>query len=590
VTRGLVAGAYAILAAAHVWTRLYGLNRSYWHDEIVTVADFVRAGPREILAGPYIPNNHELFSLLAWMTSSVAGESEVAMRLFSVLPFLAGVALVTSWVHVRVSPLSGVFFLFLATVSPLLLDLSRLARGYGLAFFAMSLLVVAALEAARSERTWTIVAACAAGIVGTWTLPIFGVAFLATTATLLSEVSLRRRVAVGLGASVLAIATWYAPHIDDLDRRSRQDYGTHFGDRWLATAPIDQILIPALAWTEGVAATPGPIWIPVVLAALLLMGSSPFLRDRASALALVSAPIATIVTLWVTDTRSAPRFVSFLLIPLFMLGATGTASILERLTTRPAILRTLVALASLVALTAVAVPKVAEITKFARGTQEAMFDPGQGRGLDARVRIYLRPRTSPSPGEDSRSSDATRDRVDRLQSPRADRARGGRSFAVSRFPASLSRRGAFGSAVRAATRLTSGSSSGKPVPSSLPGARAASELELLDSTCSPKPSGRRTSAGTSVFLRPVEHPRSSPPLTRRRVERRSTPPRRVSTRARRRPHPPRHLDRPRLRRRFASPRLASCRPRPRSTRTRARRTLRVSRQQGRLPVAERRDP
>jgi hypothetical protein len=365
VTRALVAGAYTILVVALAWTRLYGLNRSYWHDEIVTVVDFVRAGPGEILAGPYISNNHELFSLLAWMTSSVAGESEVAMRLWSVLPFLAGVALVTAWLHVRVSPLSGVFFLFLATVSPLLLDLSRQARGYGLAFFAMSLLVVAALEAARSERTWTIIAACAA-IVGTWTLPIFGVAFLATTATLLSEVSLRRRVAVGLGASVLAIATWYAPHVDDLVKSSRQDYGTHFGDRWLATAPIDQILIPALAWTEGVAATPGPIWIPVVLAALLLMGSSPFLRDRASALVLVSGPIATIVTLWVTDTRSAPRFVSFLLIPLFMLGATGTASILERLTTRPAILRTLVALASLVALTAVAVPKVAEITRLPR--------------------------------------------------------------------------------------------------------------------------------------------------------------------------------------------------------------------------------
>ncbi|MGH3137264.1 MAG: hypothetical protein ACRDPV_12330 [Gaiellaceae bacterium] len=394
MTRAFVAGAYAILGGALAWTRLYGLDRSYWHDEIVTVADFVRGGPREILAGSYIPNNHELFSLLAWMTSSIVGESEVAVRLWSVLPFLAGVALVSAWVHVRVSPLSGVLFLFLATVSPLLLDLSRQARGYGLAFFAMSVLVVAALEAARSGRTWAIVTACAAGIVGTWTLPIFGVAFVATTAALLSEASLRRRVTVGLGASVLAIATWYAPHVDNLARSSRQEYGAHIADRWLATAPIDQILIPALAWTEGVTATPGPVWIPVVLSALLLMGTSPLLRDRASALVLVSGPIATIVTLWVTDTRSAPRFVSFLLVPLFMLGATGAASILERLTTRPAVLRTLVALILLASLTTVAGPKIAEIMRLPREAHKDAVAAIRANGWDSRpVFAYaIRPR------------------------------------------------------------------------------------------------------------------------------------------------------------------------------------------------------
>lgn len=65
------------------------------------MADYVRAGPREILAGPYIPNNHELFSLLGWATSSVAGESEIALRLWSVIPFILGVIVVTAWLHVR---------------------------------------------------------------------------------------------------------------------------------------------------------------------------------------------------------------------------------------------------------------------------------------------------------------------------------------------------------------------------------------------------------------------------------------------------------------------------------------------------------
>ena len=63
--------------------RLVGLGRSLWLDEIITVEAFVREGPRVILAGPYLKNNHELFSMLAWLTSSAAGESEIALRLSS---------------------------------------------------------------------------------------------------------------------------------------------------------------------------------------------------------------------------------------------------------------------------------------------------------------------------------------------------------------------------------------------------------------------------------------------------------------------------------------------------------------------------
>ncbi|HEX2427021.1 MAG TPA: hypothetical protein VHI53_03790, partial [Gaiellaceae bacterium] len=96
----------------------------------------VRGGPHAILAGPYIPNNHELFSFLGWATTSVLGESAVALRLWSVVPFLLGVAVVTVWLHRRVGALSAVLFLFLATMSPLLLDITRMARGYGLAFLA----------------------------------------------------------------------------------------------------------------------------------------------------------------------------------------------------------------------------------------------------------------------------------------------------------------------------------------------------------------------------------------------------------------------------------------------------------------------
>ncbi len=83
----------------------------------------------------------------------LVGESEIAYRLLSAVPFVAGVVLVTAWLHRRLGAGSGLLYLFLATVSPLLLDITRQARGYGLAYLAMSIVVVAALEADRTRRT-----------------------------------------------------------------------------------------------------------------------------------------------------------------------------------------------------------------------------------------------------------------------------------------------------------------------------------------------------------------------------------------------------------------------------------------------------
>jgi hypothetical protein len=381
--RSLITASYAVLGAALLATRLVGLGRSYWHDEIVTVADFVRPGPREILSGHYIPNNHELFSILGWATSSLVGESEIALRLWSVLPFLAGVALVTAWLHVRVTPLSGVLFLFLATVSPLLLDLSRQARGYGLAFFAMSVLVVAALETGRTGRTWAIVAVGAAGVVGTCTLPIFGVAFVAIGAVLITDRVLRMRAAITLGASLVVIAAWYAPHVDDLLRSSRQEYGVDIELRWIVTAPVDQILIPALVWIDGVVLFPGLVWIPLVAVAMVLMASSPLLHERAPALVLAAGPVATILALWVTHTRSVPRFLSFLLVPVFILAATGSASILERIRTRPALVRTVLVLTALGVLSASFVVEAARVIRMPREAHKEAVEAIRANGWGA---------------------------------------------------------------------------------------------------------------------------------------------------------------------------------------------------------------
>ena len=331
---GLVVS-YSALGLALVTSRGIGLDHSLWTDEITALEEFIRAGPTEILAGPDL--SHELFGLLAWVTTTLVGESEVALRLWSVLPFIAGVALVTAWLHERMGALSGLVFLFLATVSPLLLDITRQARGYGLAFLAMSVLVVAGLEACRSRRTVAVLAFCAGGIAGTMTLPQFGIAFVAAGAVLLGVGPLRRRTAGFLAISLLAVAAFYAPHLGQVRDASRIEDGVQIDTIWLLTAPIDQILLPALIWIDGTALVAGAVWLPAVLASLLVMAYSPLARRRATVLFLCSGPVLTIVVLWLADAYVIPRYLSYLLVPLFVLLATGVTALLERGTRRSAL-------------------------------------------------------------------------------------------------------------------------------------------------------------------------------------------------------------------------------------------------------------
>ncbi|MGH3066445.1 MAG: hypothetical protein ACRDOF_09115 [Gaiellaceae bacterium] len=367
LTNPLVAAGYIVLGSILCWSRLAGLDRGYSSDELMTVRNYVTTGPHEILVGQYIPNNHELLSLLGWATASIVGDSAVALRLWSVIPFVLGVIVVTTWLHVRVGALSGVLFLFLATASPLLLDITRQARGYGLAFFAMGVLVVAALEAVRSPRAWTIVAFCGAGVVGTWTLPHFGIAFAATGLVLVRKRELRRPTAIGLAMSLVAVLAWYAPHLDDLVAGSRQDYGARIDGAWVLTAPVDQILMPSLRSIDEVLVDPGLGLLVVVAALGLLMGSSPLVRSRDSALVLGAGVVTTVVTLWITRTQVAPRFFSFLLVPLLVLLASGIAVTLARsVTIRRTGVRTVIAVTTLGLVAVLGGPYLADIPRLPR--------------------------------------------------------------------------------------------------------------------------------------------------------------------------------------------------------------------------------
>ncbi len=324
--RVATASSYAILGIALLWSRLYSLGHSFWTDEILMVEGYVRPGLRVILTHGL---THQLMAILCWAASHAVGDSEIVFRLFSAVPFIAGVALVTAWLHVRLGSLSGILYLFLATVSPLLLDISRQARGYGLAFLAMSIVVVAALEALRTGRLWAVATMWIAGVLGTWTLPQVGIAVTATAAVLLFDERTRRASAVGLAIVLAATAVWYVPHADAIKTFSDLEDGVQIGFPWVITAPIDQVVIPALLWIDGTALVAGVIWLPLVLVVAIVGARSPFLRKRLTAAALLASPVATVVVLWIVDAYVIPRYLSYLLVPLFIVVATGAARTLQ---------------------------------------------------------------------------------------------------------------------------------------------------------------------------------------------------------------------------------------------------------------------
>lgn len=391
MTRALVVASYAILGSVLVWSRLTNLDRGYCCDEVPTVVDFIRAGPGTILAGAYAPNNHELYSLVGWATSAALGESEIALRLWAAVPFIAGVIVVTTWLHIRTGPASGILFLSLATLSPLLLDITRQARGYGLAFLAMSVMIVAALETCRSPRTSMTLAFFVSGVVGTWTLPHFGIAFTCTGAVLLTQAHHRVRWAGGLGLSLVAAAAWYTPHVDDIMGYSSQPYGAPIGNAWAITAPLDQTLIPALIYIDEVLLRPGLGSAVVVIALAVLIGSSPLIRSWDSALILGAGVVATVAAFWATGTFVVPRFLSFLLVPLFMLLASGMAAILaSSVASRRVGARTVLAVMTLGAVALIQTPLMVKIARLPRvAATEAAAAISAGVPVSTPVLVYM---------------------------------------------------------------------------------------------------------------------------------------------------------------------------------------------------------
>jgi hypothetical protein len=341
-SRVLLSGAiYTALAFVLLWSRLTGLDLSFWHDEVVTVTRYAGQGPHVIFFSDYIPNNHVLFEILAWATTTVFGSSEVTYRLWGLLPALGATAWLTWWAFRRFGHLVGVTVALLLVVSPLLFQLSREARGYGLAMLAMAGLITQADSALRSPEGGAVWRFAFFGLLGVLTLPAFVLPYLFAALPLLLDSRIRSRLVLAVSASGVLALVWFFPMLLEILEHSSQEFGRPVPWHGFITLsmlnlvfPTFRLLMPGIPdillgsprdSSLVVVVWHAVAWVLIILGGLWLWRK----RNRVLLYSLASPAIGTYLVMagfgmWVVD-----RFVSYLSLPVFVLLALGVKELID---------------------------------------------------------------------------------------------------------------------------------------------------------------------------------------------------------------------------------------------------------------------
>lgn len=316
--------AYSAIGILLVWSRFGPLAHGFWHDEVITIMHFVNGGPAAILFGDYTPNNHIFFSFSAWLIISSIGMDETAYRLASVIPAIMSVILIAAWLHGRFGTSEGLTALTILTISPLHLELSSQARGYGLTYLAAAVMLIAADNILTRRGGRDMPYLFIAGTVGTVTLPIFAIPFTLTVLSLAYEPTRRRSMAFGLGTSALVCLLIYAPSLSALAQSTRQEFGETLQWHGAITASYRHLLHPV--WQDLIEhsrgghtlSTTSKFLIGLIFTySLYALGMAKLYRHGQIALgsALMLPVFGTYLALTIAQVFLADRFVSFLLVP-----------------------------------------------------------------------------------------------------------------------------------------------------------------------------------------------------------------------------------------------------------------------------------
>jgi hypothetical protein len=328
IARWVAAGLIVLAALTALWTRLVGLNQSMWNDEVYSVVHYVTPGPAAIFsAKQYVPNDHPLFELLSWATVHITGiRSNEGYRFWGVVPALAAVAIMTWWLKQRLGWWVAAAFAVLAVCAPVHLINGTQARGYGLTFLTAVVLVIGAVTFKEKRSAPALACVVIGALLGTWTLPLFAVYVAAVLVPLLWFGEVRRTLLITLVAVGVASLLFYAPLLHAVIAQSGQDYGFRLAWDGFFYGPLNDQVVPSLQLILPHAA---PTLLEWVSAGILAVGVVGLWRRgrQVIALSFLGSAILTYLVMEIARFYVAPRFATFVVLPMLAVGAVGLVEI-----------------------------------------------------------------------------------------------------------------------------------------------------------------------------------------------------------------------------------------------------------------------
>lgn len=318
----------AALTGVWLWTRLTGLSRSLWWDEVFTAQRFVGGGP-EVIFDPerYSANNHVLFSLLNHWTTGLLGENEIVMRLWVVGPALLATVVVVWLLWWRLGPPVAVLALGLITFSAFAATVQTEARGYMLGAMAASVLLAVTVAQAREPTVGADLLAAVAGAVGMLSFPPVMMLYLSHAGVWLLTRRVGKLRLVGFtAASGLVTALVLRPLLSTM-LEGADRVGSRRADPVTWWSPVIEPL--GLVGGRGFEPMlPGPESVAFWIAALVgVLGVGVCLwRDRMLGVQLLAALAGTIILLGVVGFHLRDRYIVFLLPHVVAAMAVGFAA------------------------------------------------------------------------------------------------------------------------------------------------------------------------------------------------------------------------------------------------------------------------
>ena len=322
--------AITVVAAA---LRLYGIDKSLWLDEIITVAHAGRPF-HEYFTASRILSNHLLHTLLVRGAVRIAGHEEWAIRLPAVAFGVATVPAVYALARVVLRRREALLAALILATSYTHVFFSQNSRGYAALVFWTAVatgLLMRALAGDRARDWWGFAVAsflaCATMVLGGFTL--VGQA----TVLLLVAARVRRdggrpgpivlKGLVVIGAAGLAVFDLYAVALPGLYWHVRP-------------VPVKQVVElhnrfwHELGWGLGQAFSNAGVVALLVVAILLTPGMIRFVRRHPIYCAYLAAPVATLgAGVLLLHLFAAPRYFLWAVVP-FSIGLVGSAALWPR--------------------------------------------------------------------------------------------------------------------------------------------------------------------------------------------------------------------------------------------------------------------